>query len=63
MPVCPRCDVAFIDGESHTCRPKDILRTPEEKVFRLLLWLGFALLVLYVGGKLLERGMMILGAL
>ena len=42
MPVCSRCGVAFIDGESHTCEPR---RSPWSNVAMmfLALVLGFLL--------------------
>jgi TRAP-type C4-dicarboxylate transport system permease large subunit len=41
MPVCPRCDVAFLEGETHRCaaKPADRWLWPVAAVLYVVVWM------------------------
>jgi hypothetical protein len=42
MPVCPRCDTAFLEGEDHRCRvkPSDAWLWPVAAVVYVVIWIS-----------------------
>ena len=41
MPLCPKCDIAYLDGETHTCPPR---RTGRARVLLAAYVVGGAIL-------------------
>jgi hypothetical protein len=67
MPVCPRCDVVYLDGESHACVPKQSNWLAVVMVGGVLLWIasGTPLLrtIIVIFMEMIGVGKMILGGL
>jgi hypothetical protein len=70
MPDCPRCGVAYLDGESHSCAEKDRSWLMVAVVGTVLLWIALSVagapvvtMTNYMFIVIIGLGKMILGGL